>query len=111
YSMAAYGLDAKKEPLDRVRTMLLGGISDPNSPANVSSDKRYASFVAAFDFASYGTATTSRLEVIDQTSRYHIENADPETAYFRANISKVKSINGLMADTRLLTYTMASYGL
>jgi hypothetical protein len=111
YSMAAYGLDATKEPLDRVRTMLLGGISDPGSPANQSTDKRYAAFVAAFDFADYGAATTSRLEVIEQTPRYHIENADPETAYFRANISKVKSINGLLADTRLLTYTMASYGL
>lgn len=111
YSMAAYGLDATKESPDRIRTMLLGGVSDPTSPANLSSDKRYAAFVAAFDFASYGAATTTRLEVTDQTPRYHIENANPETAYFRANISKVKSIDGLLSDTRLLTYAMASYGL
>lgn len=111
YAMGAYGLDARKEPLDRVRTMLLGGVSDPNSPANQSGDKRYAAFVAAFDFAQYGAATTARPEVTEQTPRYHVENTDPETAYFRANIAKVQSANGLMADTRLLTYAMAAYGL
>jgi hypothetical protein len=111
YAMAAYGLDAKTEPRELVRSMLLGGISDPNSPANQSSDKRYGAFVAAFDFADYGAATTSRPEVTEQTARYHIENADPETAYFRANIGKVQSINGLLSDTRLLTYALAAYGL
>lgn len=111
YAMTAYGLDAKKEPLDRVRTMLLGGVSDPSSPANQAVDKRYAAFVSAFDFAQYGTAATSRSEAVDRTSRFYIENSNPETAYFRANISKVRSVNTLLADTRLLTYAMAAYGL
>ncbi len=111
YAMGAYGLDAKKESVVKVRDMLLGGVSDPNSPANQSTDKRYAAFVAAFDFSQYGAATTTRPEVTDQTPRYHIENTDPETAYFRANIGNVQSAKGLMADQRLLTYAMAAYGL
>jgi len=111
YAMGAYGLDAKKEPLARVRDMLLGGVSDPGSPANQATDKRYAAFVAAFDFTQYGAATTTRPEATEQTERYHIENADPETAYFRANIGNIRSAKGLMADQRLLTYAMAAYGL
>jgi hypothetical protein len=111
YAMEAYGLDAKKESRVLVRDMLLGGIADPNSPANQSSDKRYAAFVAAFNFAEYGAAATSRAEVVERTPRLHIENANPETAYFRANIGKVKTIDNLLADTRLLTYAMAAYGL
>ncbi|MGB3536771.1 MAG: DUF1217 domain-containing protein [Mesorhizobium sp.] len=111
YSMAAYGLDSSKESLDRVRTMLLGGISDPNSPANQSGDKRYVAFVTAFNFADYGADATSRPEASEQTVRYHVENTNPETAYFRANIGKVTSARDLMADTRLLTYAMAAFGL
>ncbi|MGP2493657.1 DUF1217 domain-containing protein [Mesorhizobium sp. PUT5] len=111
YAMSAYGLDAKTVSVDRVRTMLTGGVSDPYSPANLSSDKRYAAFVSAFDFNTYGDATTSRAEVLDQTPRYHVENANPETAYFRANIAKVRSASGLMSDDRLLTYAMAAFGL
>jgi len=111
YAMGAYGLDASKESPTKIRDMLLGGVSDPNSPANQSSDKRYAAFVAAFDFAQYGTATTSRPEATEQTERYHLENANPETAYFRANIGKVRSAKDLMSDPRLLAYAMAAYGL
>ncbi len=111
YAMSAYGLDAKKEPLERVRTMLLGGVSDPASLANQSGDKRYIAFVSAFNFAEYGAAATSRPEVTEQTPRYHVENSDPETAYFRANIGKVRTVDGLLADTRLLTYAMAAFGL
>jgi hypothetical protein len=111
YAMSAYGLDASTVSRDRVRSMLLGGVTDPYSPANLSSDKRYAAFVTAFDFADFGEATTSRAEVLDQTPRYHIENADPETAYFRANIGKVKSADGLMSDDRLLAYALSAYGL
>lgn len=111
YAMTAFGLDPAKESLDRVRTMLLGGVSDPNSPANQSGDKRYVAFVTAFNFAEYGTDTTSRPEMVEQTVRYHAENTNPETAYFRANIGKVTSARDLMNDTRLLTYAMAAFGL
>ena len=111
YAMSAYGLDPKKEQPERIRAMLLGGVSDPLSPANQSGDKRYQAFVAAFDFAQYGAATTSRDAVLEQTPRYHIENGDAETAYFRANIGKVQSVDALMADSRLLTYALAAFGI
>jgi Protein of unknown function (DUF1217) len=123
YAMAAFGLDAKTEPPERVRAMLEGGVSDPNSPANQLPDKKYAAFVAAFDFVQYGDQATSRdavqktvpagyatgtgLVLVKPSAQYIKGEAD----YYAANISKVKSIDDLMADKRLLTFAMASYGL
>jgi hypothetical protein len=60
YAMAAFGLDADSEPAATVRAMLEGGVTDPNSPANTSTNKGYAAFVAAFDFAQYGDQATAR---------------------------------------------------
>ncbi|WP_274627885.1 DUF1217 domain-containing protein [Arvimicrobium flavum] len=111
YAMKAYGLDAKAENRVLVRDMLLGGVTDPNSPANQSSDKRWAAFVSAFDFAQHGADATSRAAVTEATPRLYVENLDPETAYFRANIGKVTTVDKLLADTRLLTYATAAYGL
>ncbi len=111
YAMKAYGLDAKTESRVLVRDMLIGGVSDPQSPANASSDKRWAAFVSAFDFAGYGADATSRSIVTETTPKRHLENLNPETAYFRANIGKVTTVDKLLSDDRLLTYAMAAYGL
>jgi hypothetical protein len=111
YAMKAYGLDAKTESRVLVRDMLLGGVADPQSPANTSTDKRWAAFVSAFDFAQYGADATSRAVVTEATPKLHVENLDPETAYFRANIGRVTTIDKLLGDERLLTYAMAAYGL
>lgn len=123
YAMAAFGLDAQSEPAETVRAMLEGGITDPDSPANKLADKRYASFVAAFDFAQYGDQATTRDVaqqlvpqaymagtglVLPKASAAYIK---AEADYFAKNISKVTSIDGLMKDQRLLTFAMAAYGL
>lgn len=123
YAMAAFGLDADAEAPATVRAMLEGGVTDPNSPANTSTNKGYAAFVAAFDFAQYGDQATARdavqqavpkaimagtgLVLVKPTAQYIKGEAD----YYAANISKVKSIEDLLKDKRLLTFAMASYGL
>lgn len=122
YAMAAFGLDADSEPAATVRAMLEGGVTDPNSPANTSTNKGYAAFVAAFDFAQYGDQATARdavqlavpkaviggtgLVLVKPTAQYIKGEAD----YYAANISKVKSTEDLLKDKRLLTFAMASYG-
>ena len=123
YAMAAFGLDADAEAPATVRAMLEGGVTDPNSPANTSTNKGYAAFVAAFDFAQYGDQATARdaaqqavpkavmagtgLVLVKPTAQYIKGEAD----YYAANISKVKSIEDLLRDKRLLTFAMAAYGL
>ncbi|TPI54548.1 MULTISPECIES: DUF1217 domain-containing protein [unclassified Mesorhizobium] len=123
YAMAAFGLDAETEPAATVRAMLEGGVSDTNSPANKLTDKSYANFVSAFDFAQYGDQTTTRDNVQQAVPKGYMAGAGltlvkpsaqyvkGEADYYAANISKVKSIDDLMADKRLLTFAMASYGL
>ncbi|SFO11672.1 Protein of unknown function [Mesorhizobium sp. NFR06] len=123
YAMAAFGLDAQTEPAATVKAMLEGGVSDPNSPANKLTDKSYANFVSAFNFAQYGDQTTARDDVQLAVPNAYVAGAGltsikpsadyikGEADYYAANISKVKSIDDLMANKRLLTFAMASYGL
>ncbi|ESW77720.1 hypothetical protein X773_22530 [Mesorhizobium sp. LSJC285A00] len=123
YAMAAFGLDADAEPAATVRAMLEGGVTDPNSPANTSTNKGYAAFVAAFDFAQYGDQATARDAVQQAVPKAVIGGTGPllvkptaqyikgEADYYAANISKVKSIEDLLKDKRLLTFAMAAYGL
>ncbi|HEU4987629.1 MAG TPA: DUF1217 domain-containing protein, partial [Rhizobiaceae bacterium] len=123
YSLAAFGLDAETESRERIREMLEGGVSDPQSPANRLYDKRYAAFVAAFDFVEHGEGTTARDEVQKAVPKNYMggtglfvvkpraEYVKAETEYYLANISDVKSIDDLLTDKRLLAFAMASYGL
>lgn len=121
-AMGAFGLDSTIETPERVREMLEGGVTDPDSPANRSADKRYASFVAAFDFGAHGEATTGR-DVVQGAPKFFVLNTGvtlvrpgaefikAETDYYKANIGKVKSIDDLMRDPRLLRIAMSAYGL
>ena len=70
--MAAYGLDASTETPKHIRDMLEGGVQDPASPANQLTDKRYANFVAAFDFEQYGDQATSRDAALKETPALYV---------------------------------------
>ena len=121
-AMGAFGLDSTVETPERIREMLEGGVADPDSPANSLPDKRYANFVAAFDFAAHAEATTSR-DVVQNAPRQFVLNTgmklvEPstgfvkaETDYYTANIGEVKSIDDLLRDPRLLRIAMSAYGL
>jgi hypothetical protein len=121
-AMGAFGLDSTKETPERIREMLEGGVADPQSPANSLPDKRYASFVTAFDFAAHGEATTSRDAVQNAPKQFVLntsltvvkpsaEFVKAETDYYKANIGKAKSIDDLLRDQRLLRIAMSAYGL
>ncbi len=121
-AMGAFGLDSTLETPERIREMLEGGVADPDSPANKLADKRYANFVAAFDFAAHGDATTAR-DVVQNAPKQFVlatglavvkpgaEFVKAETDYYKANIGKVKSIDDLLGNQRLLRIAMSAYGL
>ena len=121
-AMGAFGLDSTVETPDRIREMLEGGVADPESPANKLADKRYANFVTAFNFAEHGTATTTRDVVQNAPKAFALntglavvrpsaEFVKAETDYYKANIGKVKSIDDLLGNQRLLRIAMSAYGL
>ncbi len=121
-AMGAFGLDSTLETPERIREMMEGGVADPDSPANKLADKRYANFVAAFDFAAHGDATTAR-DVVQNAPKQFVlatglaivkpsaEFVKAETDYYKANIGKVKSIDDLLGNQRLLRIAMSAYGL
>ncbi|HTV71660.1 MAG TPA: DUF1217 domain-containing protein [Rhizobiaceae bacterium] len=123
FAMAAHGLDISVENREEIRHFIESGVRDPMSLANQHPDKRYASFVAAFDFEQYGNLATSqdsalvdapelwtaktKLGLIMPSDAY----VKAETDYYLANVVKLDSIDDLMADKRLLEYALWSYGL
>lgn len=123
FAMAGFGLDSATEPPARVRAMLEGGVTDPNSPANKLNDKSYAKFVAAFNFVEKGADTTKSDAVMKDVPlkfatgsgivavRMNSDYINTEAAYFKANISKIKTVTAFMADSRLLSFAMSAYGL
>ncbi len=123
YAMKAHGLEDMTYAKAFMVKALKEGTSDPDSFANKLQDKRYAEFVNTYNFDRYGELATvynkaqhevpgnylmqAKIAGVDPDSPY----VKQETAYYRANIGKVTSIEGLMGNGRLLTYALAAYGL
>lgn len=123
YAMKAYGLENMDYAKAFMVKALKEGVSDPDSFANKLTDKRYAQFVKAFNFAADGANATAynpaqQLVTKNYAIQAQIAGLDPnsdyvkgETTYYLANITKVKSVDDLMSNNRLYTYALAAYGL
>jgi hypothetical protein len=66
--------------------------------------------------AAMSNTTTTYLSIADNLSRYQkLEAQQPAvktaTAYYRANIGKVRTIDAFVGDYRLLSYALQAYGL
>jgi hypothetical protein len=109
-----------------VKRFLTGGAGDHDSISNLLLGAKYEGYAAlakAFDFHTYGTQTTSRPEVLDATPTHYTTMdgfglvkpgaayVQGETDYYLANVTKLKSIDDLMADKRLLNYALSAFGL
>ncbi|TGQ71236.1 DUF1217 domain-containing protein [Mesorhizobium sp. M00.F.Ca.ET.186.01.1.1] len=123
YAMKAYGLGDMDYAKAFMVKALKEGVSNPNSFANKLTDKRYAQFVSAFNFAANGADATiynkaQQLVTKNYATQAQIAGVDPnsayvqgETTYYLANITKVKSVDDLMGNNRLYTYALAAFGL
>jgi len=122
YAMKAYGLGDKIGDKDLMVEMLEGGIDDPDSPANKSTDTRFAQFVAAFNFVRYGETTTTynlaQQPAIDKYMRQTLEEdagAQNEgvrlALYFQRNASKIDDAYEILADTALAKVVRTALGL
>jgi hypothetical protein len=112
YAMKAFGLDAKLGDKDFMRKILEGGVSDPNSFANQQTNKNYAAFAAAFDFAAHGEETTTysvpEQGTVDAYMRQTMEdNAGAQNPgvqlalYFQRKASSITSAYDILADKAL----------
>jgi len=123
YAMKAHGLEDMAYAKAFMEKALKEGISDPNSFANKLSDKRYAEFVRSFNFAARGEETTTynmaqQFTAENYATQIKINGGNPdsdavkaETTYYLANIVKVKSIDELMKNDRLVSYIKTAYAM
>lgn len=121
YAMKAFGLSDMAYAKGFMKKVLKEGVADPKSFANKLTDKRYAEFAKAFDFAAKGEATTTYNTARDSTIGSYLARATANgllpqteavkqaTAHFRENIGKVESIDDLLADPALLDYAMRAF--
>lgn len=121
YAMKAFGLDAAKVEKSFMRQVLEGGISDEDSFANKQTDKVYAEFAAAFDFAGKGKAATTYRAAVEGTvgnyARQKLEQDAGEqnegvrlALNFERKAAGIKSWYSVLADPALAKVARTAFG-
>lgn len=122
YALKAWELTDRLDDKAFVRKLLEGGVADPDSFANQQTDKRYAAFAAAFDFAALGEKTTThsvaRQGAVDKYLRQTLEeNAGTENEgvrlalYFQRKAPTIKNAFQILADPALATVVRTALGI
>lgn len=122
YALKAYGFDPATVNKDTLREMLEGGIADPKSPANTSTDKKYKAFVSAFNFQALGETTTTLSQAqqpaVDRYMRQTLEEAQGDqnegvqlALYFERKAPGIKSFYDVLADKALSKVLYTALGL
>lgn len=122
FAMKAFGLQDMTYAKAFMRKVLTEGIDKSDSFANTLSDKRYADFAAAFNFARYGDTTT----IFDRTQQGTVDNYVRQTLeqdtgsqnegvrlalYFQRKASTVESAYSILADPALLKVVQTALGI
>ena len=131
FVMTAVGLDAKEVPQRIMRKVLTSDLTDPKSFVYTLKDDRYVQFAKLFNFdesgkfaaplAAQDNATIQQVakDYIIQKTRF-LEGdeatsaksaAEDEARYYADNIVKVESLDGLLADRRLIDFAIEAKGL
>jgi len=122
YAMKAWGLIDKMGDQAFIRKVLEGGVADPNSFANKQSDKKYAAFAAAFDFAAHGAAATTynptQQGAVDKYIRQTLEEeagAQDEgvrlALYFERKASTITNAYHILGDVALAKVVRTALGI
>lgn len=125
YVLKAYGFDPAIESKAKIRLALTSDLSNPTSFANLQSDPRYGELAAAFNFGADGSvlqpreaqteaeemATIQLYNTRVGTSTAEEAQAVEDNAHYHNSISRVRSLDDLMGDDRLVAYIITAYGL
>lgn len=121
YAMKAFGLQDMAFAKAFMVKVLEEGVEDPDAFANKLTDKRYADFARAFDFAKHGAGATTynpaqsgAIELYALAAKRDLipaETQKADTAYYLQTIPTITSADGLIANQRVFDYAMRAYGL
>lgn len=118
YAMKAYGLDDMTYAKAFMKKVLESDLSDKNSFANQLNDQRYRDFAGAFNFNADGSVRTATLTaqsnaqeddtigLYTQTRQDKLASVDTETAYYKATIGSVTSLDDFLSNSRLVDYAL-----
>ncbi|MBX9589284.1 MAG: DUF1217 domain-containing protein [Hyphomonadaceae bacterium] len=124
YALEAFGLDPRVESKNKIRMVLTSDLSNPTSFVNLQSDQRYRDFAAAFNFAPDGSVLQPReaqteTDILATVRLYNTRvgpaasdqaRAVEENTYYSETISRVRSLDDLLEDDRLVTYVLKAFG-
>jgi len=122
YAMKAYGLSDMAYAKAFMVKALTEGVADEDSFANKLSDKKYAAFVKAFNFAAYGPTATlfpaAQQDTVDKYMRQTLEENAGDTnqgvrlaLYFQRKAPTITSWYDVLADTALASVVRTALGL
>ena len=120
YVTQAFGLTfpATATDTDR-RQAVLGALSgDPTDPALAAAPagSAFVALASAFNsakpvYAQSATETESTIDLYGQRAAVDPQAAAAETAYYREKMPGVKSVDALLADTRVTAYLVKAYDI
>ncbi|MGN6551415.1 MAG: DUF1217 domain-containing protein [Pararhizobium sp.] len=123
YAMKAYGLEDMTYAKAFMKKVLESDLSDSKSFANQLNDQRYRDFAAAFNFNADGSVTTATLTaqsgtqeddtigLYSQARQDNLTSVDTETAYYKATIGSVASLDDFLSNSRLVDYALKANGI
>lgn len=130
-ALRAYGIDPDEVSNSELKKILTSDVSDKKSYVNSLKDQRFVDLVNAFNFTSDGKVDSPLLaqaeSVTDVFSADYKANkirsltgterktasdkADTEIEYYKSKMMEVKSVDDLVADTRLTNFIFEAHGI
>jgi hypothetical protein len=121
FAMKAYGLQDMTYATGFMKKVLTEGVASKTSFANKLSDTKYKDFATAFDFKTYGEATTATDAVQKPVVEKFVRQALEEDAgsqneglrlalYFERQAPNIKTAYNILGDKALLKVTQTALG-
>jgi hypothetical protein len=122
YAMKAFGLEEMTYAKGLIRKVLTEGIDGSNTFANKLSDPRYKELATTFNFARYGSATTSFERTQKPTADRYVRQVFEEqqgsqnenvrlALYFERKASSLTNAYEVLADPALLKVVQTALGI
>ena len=128
---AAFGVQRGEYLDSEIKKALTSDLSDPKSYVNTLKDPRLIAMAQDFNFNAKGEITTPRMAqsqaTIQETAKNYIiqktrflkspeldtakTKANTESTYYQAEVPKLKTVDDLLKNRRLLDFTLTAAGI
>lgn len=126
-ALTAVGLEREGDTARKLKKVLTSDLTDPNSYVYTLKDKRYVELAKAFNFKPDGTLGVPMLaqaesEILNTAKSYVIEKsrfgteedkkkATEESKYYSSEVEKLKTLDSLLSNRRLVDFVLVASGL